>query len=46
MGGDKSGDAAVEQVRQDRAGERRALLGIGAASQFVKQHERLGVGFL
>ena len=45
MGGDQGGDAAREQVREDGACQRRALLRIGARAQLVEDDQRAGIRF-
>ena len=46
MGSHQGGDAAPEQVRQDRACQRGAFLRVRARAQLVQDHQRVLVGFL
>ena len=43
--GDKGGDVALQQVRQDRTRQGSAFLWIGASAQFVQDDQRVAVCF-
>ena len=44
MRGHKCGDAALDQVAEDGAGDGGALLRVGAGAEFIQDDQRAGVG--